>query len=96
MEKFNWYEQLSKPEISNHEWVVMNTKASSWVTCAVGNLCDIIPRSDSGEPEDKILLRYGVQFMEYVCERNVDKSIETLNKIENRSKMVINRIQKKP
>lgn len=34
----------------------------SWVTCAVGNQCSIIPRNHYGEPEDPELREHGLEF----------------------------------
>ena len=36
--------------------------SQNWVTCAVGNQCDIIPRTWIGEPEDNILNDLGRDF----------------------------------
>ena len=44
----------------------MYAKSGSWVTCACGNQCSIIPRVEGGvvqgEPEDSMLAMLGIEF----------------------------------
>src|SRR5690606_1285416 len=40
--------------------------AGSWVTCAVGNQCNIIPRTPEGVPRDIELYRLGINFYDSI------------------------------
>ena len=50
-------ETYSLIEVSNAHYL-----AGSWVTCACGNQCEIIPRSISGRPIDDKLAELGCDF----------------------------------
>ena len=53
---FDWNAFLQNPPEKGSEDHYNSSKLSgSWVTCACGNLCDIIPRMDRGRPEDFLL-----------------------------------------
>ena len=75
----------------------LEMQACSWVTCACGNMCDIIPRDGGGSPLDEKLDHLGVLFSQYIDEHNldVDKAVKTLEKIEKRSEKLIKSILKK-
>lgn len=64
----NWNERLnaivdtSKPNVDHLEINRWKNEAGSWVTCAVGNACDVIPRKGDGEPVDNRLRKLGIDF----------------------------------
>lgn len=69
----NWELALKKVKIGD----IARTQelmwlSESWVTCACGNQCEIIPRAQSGffkgRPKDKDLRDLGLKFNEYVDE----------------------------
>lgn len=97
---FNWFEFLNKKTYSSQELEAAVERAGSWVTCAVGNQCDIIPRSYS-QPEDRILFSEGINFCRLLnnmyeywdnkkdIERYRKEAIKSLQKIEERSFFLI-------
>ena len=60
--QFNWYEFLNNKFPSTMQLIIAKEKASRWVTCAVGNQCEVIPRHMDGTPTDHILLDQGFLF----------------------------------
>lgn len=89
---FDWNKALNAPLITN--WVEMHHLSGSWVTCACGNQCAIIPRDTDGEPRDGRLSELGYLFHDYINARNAPKAKETLAQIETRSAGIINKILK--
>jgi len=66
--------------------------ASNWVTCACGNLCDVIPRRDDNsvrEPADAILSSQGLIFSIAIGDSNWTLAIESLKLIEARAIQVL-------
>jgi len=87
---FNWFEALNSENI---DWNLLCDLSSSWVTCACGNQCAIIPRHYfDGEPVDKILNNLGYDFNEVISERQPIKALNILAKIEIRSAELIKEI----
>lgn len=87
---------LSEEEVS--ELREMAGLSGSWVTCACGNMCDIIPRIgglQGGQPRDGILTRLGIDFHKHIKSINPEQALDTLNKIEERSAFLIKEIKKK-
>jgi hypothetical protein len=105
---FDWNAFLSKESYTEEELLQAKGLSKEWVTCACGNLCNVIPRYDNGEPEDIMLVIRGASF--HVCismmyaslNNNVskfyyhkEKAIFTLHAIEQRSQQIINELNKK-
>lgn len=95
---FDWNKFLNKKTISKDEWHIAKELANSWVTCACGNQCAIIPRWNSitnnnspAEPKDKKLNELGYRFNGDISLRYVEEAKETLKKIEARSTILIKR-----
>lgn len=63
-EPFDWNAFLSKTSVTWEELLSARERARSWITCACGNQCDIIPRNTHGVPEDSILHTHGAEFSE--------------------------------
>lgn len=95
VEPFDWNKFLNdcinkklKPsDISNIDEVV--AIACSWVTCACGNLCDKIPRTN-GVPDDLILSRLGATFPGPIIDGRWKSAMEILGNIEIRSQSIHN------
>ncbi len=66
----NYYEILNRlikdPVFVGYDEVTSaRMSAASWQVCAVGNICEAIPRStDIRVPDDKVLFRLGMRFLE--------------------------------
>jgi hypothetical protein len=87
---FDWNNFLENPpEYLSIEHYRACDLASEWVTCACGNLCDIIPRSPIGRPSDTELESLGVNFHYAVEEGDFIGAKEILDKIEKRSEELI-------
>lgn len=67
--------------------------AGSWVTCACGNQCAIIPRDSYGEPLDVVLADLGFEFNNLIGKRKYTAALKTLEKIEKRSIELIKQIK---
>jgi hypothetical protein len=65
---FDWNEALNRgcESMTLAEALDMRQLSKSWVTCACGNQCDVIPRDRLGAPEDEYLLELGWDFAEHV------------------------------
>lgn len=88
---FDWNDFLNKSKITNEEWKKAKEDASSWVTCACGNQCDIIPRNNNGRPVDSILSNLGGSdgFFGAIMEKDKKLAKVYLKKIEIRSTILI-------
>lgn len=71
--------------------------ARNWVTCAVGNQCDLIPRVKSGHfpghPVDVELQNLGLVFCSHIEYGDFYEARDTLLAIESRSAALIADIQ---
>jgi hypothetical protein len=87
---FDWNALLENPPeyLSNEHYRACDL-SGEWVTCACGNLCDIIPRSPIGRPSDTELESLGVNFYYAIKECEWQKAKEILAKIEKRSEEII-------
>jgi hypothetical protein len=67
---FDWSTALSARcddmEMANVDRMVL--LAESWVTCACGSLCDVIPRTADGLPDDEQLRAHGATFYVHVSD----------------------------
>lgn len=63
--------------------------SASWVTCACGNQCEIIPRERNGEPLDGELYSFGLTFNEEIEDYRYRDAKKTLSMIEKRSAKLI-------
>lgn len=68
-------------------------RATSWTTCACGNQCSVIPRNDSGSPEDEMLFSLGMNFCHEIEECDWSGAFQTLRDIEIRSAQLIAELQ---
>lgn len=81
----NWNEFLDEDYISDHSWFNALHFSRNWISCACGQLCDLIPRSSSGRPLDQHLYNLGVAFHSSIVNKNKDYAKYILSKIEERS-----------
>lgn len=63
---FDWNWFLHKGSYTDDELLEAEELAHLWITCACGNLCDIIPRHINGAPKDYILYDLGMSFGEII------------------------------
>lgn len=59
---FDWWEFLNKETYTTEDFDKATMLGYSWVTCAVGNQCAIIPRDRIGTPRDPLLRDWGINF----------------------------------
>lgn len=91
----NWNRELAYVHLHprTKRWEKLKILASSWVTCACGNTCVVIPREkDTGVPYDKTLSRLGIEFYNAILNKRASKALLVLDRIEKRSQLIINRI----
>lgn len=94
---FDWNVALADPPAQGspyHKYLV--TLAASWVTCACGNQCDLIPRHIDGVPKDIFLGALGSRFSRYVYLADWDKAREMLREIEQRSHELLEQLRTQP
>jgi hypothetical protein len=89
---FDWNAFLDKKSITSSEWMYALKLAGSWVTCACGTMCSVIPRRSDGEPEDNQLYSLGMQFYDAIDIENADLAKDVLIEIEKRSAELIKQI----
>lgn len=68
-EPLDWNLELSKTEFTVAEIQELSKLAGNWVTCACGNLCEVIPRTEDGKPKDDQLRLLGTEFYGLVLEQ---------------------------
>lgn len=104
---FDWHEFLNREEYCYADLDLASIKASSWVMCAVGSQCSIIPRFHSGRPMDAELEDLGCRFMTRIDEMRYYEQCNVpnmlfdaqsqarylLQKIEERSAFLIEELQ---
>ena len=96
-EAFDWNKALSAKVISIKTWDELRHKAGDWVTCACGNQCAIIPRSESGRPLDELLATLGGKdfgFYGAIVRRDKEEALHLLKLIELRSAYLIKELSK--
>lgn len=91
-EAYDWNDYLTRAiagETSSLEDIHAINRSCSWVTCACGNQCSIIPRDEDGEPLDKTLSALGIDFYEKVRRYKYKEAQGILKQIEKRSTKLI-------
>jgi hypothetical protein len=87
---FDWNKFLENPpEYLSEEHLEACDLSCEWVTCACGNLCDIIPRYPIGSPVDEELQYMGIDFDCEIKRADFMRAKEILAKIERRSEEII-------
>ena len=93
--EFNWYTELNKAieaEPSDERCKDLKNRASSWVTCACGQLCKALPRDGGGMPDDMRLAKFGICFTDCIYNKNWPDARIVLDKIEARSTELLQEI----
>lgn len=95
----DWWKELDKLETLNSHSLIdeiehrrLTGLAAKWTTCACGNQCEIIPRNPLGAPEDETLASLGTDFYRQVKHRDAKSARETLERIEKRSALLIQKL----
>lgn len=88
--EIDWYKELDKKK---PEWNKLGSLALDWVSCACGNMCDIIPRDSSGKPYDDRLAYLGSKFYGVVILKSKVEALHILDLIEKRSAELIAEIK---
>ena len=91
--EFNWYMELDKAikkEPSEDTYLDLRNRSSSWVTCACGQLCNVLPRNLDSAPVDRQLSDLGLDFADWIYYKNWHKALKILNKIESRTSQLLN------
>lgn len=98
-ESFNWLAFLKdlaagrKP--TSKERVALNIWAGRWPTCACGQLCKSIPRSNlDGSPQDLHLKRLGLAFYHRIEIGNWTGAITAFREIEARTEQLLDQQEK--
>jgi hypothetical protein len=87
---FDWNAFLENPpkkETLSHRYAI--DLSGQWVTCACGNLCDIIPRGSFGTPLDNELQRLGFMFSADIEQALWENAKNTIYLIDKRSQEII-------
>jgi len=96
VEPFDWWKALDNPEAHANDEISLAERSGSWATCACGNQCALIPRSDgmyTGAPNDHDLFYLGIDFSDDVCNEDWESAKATLSAIEARSAVLIAEIR---
>ena len=80
---------INKKEPTQREWRKAVSLAQSWVTCACGNQCSILPREKDGEPVDQELSQLGLEFAWNIQSKEWTYAYKILQKIEKLSAKLI-------
>ena len=86
-ENWDWYAFLNaskevKEKYSNEACNL----SGGWVTCACGQLCDVLPKDGYAvAPLDNKLVNLGLSFCDNIEDKYWGKAKETLDKIEERT-----------
>ena len=77
-----------------HSIMALEYAANSWVTCACGNQCSIIPRDENGGPLDPTLKQLGYEFNHLIKGKAWVEAKKVLERIEIRSAQLLEEISK--
>lgn len=94
---WNWHEFLAnavKNGVDDKAAIEAYHRASQWVTCAVGNQCDRIPRDDKGGPIDDQLYALGIWFFDHITLRDWREAQKELQRIEKRAGQLLSELDK--
>ena len=71
--------------LNKRDYRKIASRAASWPTCACGQLCKDLPRTDSGVPVDHQLAVLGYYFAAAVKDRHWKLALATFHQIEARA-----------
>jgi hypothetical protein len=86
----NWFKTLNSlihddSNLTDKQFLAFVNLSKSWVTCACGTQCSILPRYRDGTPCDLLLNELGLKFYADITNRAWTRALKTLSKIEKRS-----------
>lgn len=99
---FNWFAFLKQDmeSVDVDYFNKANSLADNWVTCACGQLCKVLPKGNGNSPADDELYDLGMDFANEIdnlkyTRQNEDrlKALETLNKIEARTTLLLEQMK---
>jgi hypothetical protein len=99
---FDWFAFLNQDieSVSEDYFDEAKSLADNWVTCACGQLCKVLPRGNRNSPADDKLYDLGMDFARDInnlkdTRQNKDrlKALETLNKIEARTTLLLEQMK---
>ena len=82
---FDWNAFLASTDHDTDAWNEAYEYSGSWVTCACGNQCAVLPRDSEGEPCDKLLSKLGFDFHTAIGDEDALQARAILAAIERRS-----------
>ena len=83
---WDWYAFLDASEEIKEEFSEDASElANAWITCACGQVCNVLPKSLYGAPKDREARYLGIAFNQDIVDEDWDEAKETLNKIEART-----------
>jgi hypothetical protein len=100
--EFDWFAFLNQDieSVSEDYFDEANSLADNWVTCACGQLCKVLPRGSGNHPMDEELYNLGMDFayeIDNLRDSRVNKdklkALETLNKIEARTTLLLEQMK---
>ncbi|QMV49831.1 MAG: hypothetical protein [Cryophage ML09] len=86
--EFNWFTELDnaiKAEPTDDKFFDLERRASSWVTCACGELCKALPKGRNGQPENSYLYASGAEFTDAVHNKDWFYATIILERIEKKT-----------
>lgn len=96
---FDWNKALDdaiEQEPIQYTAMKLELRSCSWVTCACGNQCASLPRSEGGEPKDSSLRQLGIVFHWDIISFEWAAAKETLAQIEARSAFLLQELSLTP
>ncbi|MGK0464816.1 hypothetical protein [Clostridium sp.] len=88
--KWDWYKYLDSSEAIKQKYFTdALSKSCDWVTCACGQLCNLLPKDDCKVPKDHELANLGVDFCDLIELCEWEEAIKTLDQIEIRTKFLL-------
>ena len=83
---WEWYAYLDASEEIKDKYKIASYELSNeWITCACGQVCEVLPKYISNAPKDGILFGLGVTFNNFIHENEFDEAKITLDEIEART-----------
>ena len=88
---WNWYAYLdADKEVKLKHYKKADVLAASWVTCACGKLCKVLPKNIlDNEPDDEILSNLSLWFNNYIEHKDFFSAKRILDKIEARTSYLL-------
>jgi hypothetical protein len=83
---WEWYAFLNASEEVKEEFTAdASALANAWITCACGQICNVLPKTFFGSPRDREARYLGLDFNAQIQDENWDEAKITLDEIEART-----------